>query len=291
MTYITPARYRTMGFGIDLSDVEDIQLASQIGVAARLVNRFCNLQPDYDFRGGTITDERHVWYLGNYMWPGPQKVYLDKPPVKAVTSFNLWVTNTQYLTIPVNYLHYDKSRNMLEPVIAASSIGVWSYTAIPVAGYRDPEARVSYTYGYEFPVSKEIVYPDGGTVYRAQNGNWVAGSVSVYKNNVEMDDGDYSVDLADGTVTLDALLDDNDVLSIDYTYAVPSDVVYATGLITTQLLGSRAIAAQGMMGLSGISVEEIEIRQSRDSQSMRDSISGLAAQLLQPYVRMVWGGS
>lgn len=291
MPYISPARYRMMGFGIDLTEVDDAQLATQIGMAARMVNRFCNVQPDFDFRGGTVNQERHIWYLGNYMWPGPRTVHLDKPPVRQITSFAIWVTNTQYLDVPVHNLHYDPSRNVLSPVIAASSIGIWSYTAIPVAGYKEPEARVSYTYGWEFPITGEEIYPESGRVYRAQNGHWTSAAVTVYLNGVAMNAGDYSVNRVDGTVTLQDLLDDNDVLTIDYTHKVPSDVAYATGLVTTQNLANRAIATQGLLGLSGVSVEEVEIRQSRDSQSMRTEISGLAAELLRPYVRMSWGGS
>ncbi len=289
--YITPSRYRTMGFGADLDGIEDVELAAQLGLAARLINRFCSLPPTYDFRGATVTNEPHVWRMGNYMWPGSGRVWLDCVPVKAISSFTIWVTNTQYLNVETQYLHYDKSRNILEPVIAASSIGIWSYTAIPVAGFREPEARVSYTYGWEFPVTSETMYPDGGAVYRAEFGYWTEDAVTVRKNGTELTlTDDYTVDRTEGTITLVSGLDLDDVVSIDYAHTVPPDVAYAQGLIATQLLGNRAIVVGGMQGISGFRVEEVEVRQSRDAQAAKTEVSGLAAQLLQPYKRLHWGG-
>jgi hypothetical protein len=63
----------------------------------------------------------------------------------------------------------------------------------------------------------------------------------------------------------------------------------ATAMIVTSLLGRRAIAEKGLQGLSGIKVEEVELRQSRDSQLAVDSIPGNAQTLLIPYRRLSWG--
>lgn len=291
MPYITPARYRTMGYGVDLTGISDLELATQIAAAARMVNRYCNQPPNYDFRGGSVVDERHVWALGNYMWPGPQKVYLDRLPVKQIINFDLWVTNTQYLNVGTQYLHYDPSRNVLEPVIAASTIGVWSYSAIPVAGYREPEARVSYTYGWTFAVTGEQIWCESGTTYRAANGFWTDTQETVYVDGVaQLPLIDYSVNRDDGTVQFITPIDPASSVFLDYEHKIPADVVQAMGLVTTQLLGNRAIASQGLMGLSSLKIEEIELRQSRDAQAARSEINGLAAELLAPYRRMHWGG-
>lgn len=105
------------------------------------------------------------------------------------------------------------------------------------------------------------------------------------------------MDRSEGTVDIDddAMLDldistsEIDTVRATYQHKLPSNVMTATALIVTSLLGQQEIAAKGLLGLSGIRVEEVEIRQSRDAQSARDDIPGLAKELLRPYRRLSWG--
>lgn len=282
--YVTPSLYRTMGFGVDLSSMEDPELSRQLSVASGLVDRFCNAPQSFDFRGGSITDEEHPWEPSNGYAPGTLRLWPNHRPIKACSSFQIHVTNTQYLNVPAGNLHVNKKPSYIEPVIAASSIGVWSYSAIPVAGYVKPIAKVSYTYGYEFSSADEILFPDGGLVFRAANQWWVEAPSSVKKNGVALTvTTDYAYDLSEGTITLVNAFDYDDVITASYTFKLPGDIRDAVAMVCTQLLGNRAIVEAGMQGISGIKIEEVEIRQSRDAQSAKTEISGLAEQLLIPY--------
>lgn len=294
--YLTPRRYATMGQGTDLSGIEDQDLASQILTASGMVNAHCAVAIDHDFRGGTVTAEPHQWQLGNHMWPGPGRVFPERSPLKTLTSFQIHVTNTQFLDVDTSYVHYDKSRNSLEPVIAAAAIGVWSYGVIPVAGYRTPEARISYTYGDEFSVTDEQMFPDGGHVWRAQNQWWTTADVTVKINGstvvsgitIDRNEGTVAID-DDVTVDPDVAVDEVDSVTVSYTHKLHPNIMMATAILTTSLLGQRNIVASGLQGLSGIRVEEVEIRQSRDAQAARDQIPGVVQALLGPFRRMHWG--
>lgn len=296
--YLTPARYRSMGQGVDLTDVEDQDLAAQIMVASGLVNVHCNVDFDYDFRGGTVTGEEQSWKIGNYMWPASQKVYPDKPPLITLSSFRIYVSNTQYLDVSPSYVHYDKGTNCLQPVIASASIGVWSYEAVPIVGYQDPHVLLSYTYGHRFSVTNEQMFPDGGVRWRAQNQWWDSTVEPVVKVNgatlalasltINYDEGTVGID-DDALTDLDISVAEVDNVTATYTHKLPTNVMTATAMITTTLLGNRAINEKGLQGLSGIRVEEVEIRQSRDSQLARDTVPGNAQLLLAPYRRFHWG--
>lgn len=300
MLYLTPALYRTMGFGADLSDIEDAELATQLGIAARLANRTCNLPTDYDFRGGSVTDEPHPWRLGNSHVPGPGRVFPDRPPLKALTSFRIRVTNTQYLDIVPERVHYHADSNSLEPVIAATSIGVWSYSAVPVAGLREPEAEISYSYGYEFAVTDEELHTEGGSVFRAQHQWWTADEVTVKKVAA---DGtittltlttDYTVSRDEGTIKLadppgeiDVDIAAGDVLTASYTHKLPWEVRDAVGIIATDLLASRNVVGAGLLGYRSLKAEEISISVSRELPG--STVSERARLLLAPFRRVSWG--
>ena len=64
MPYLTPQRFREMAFGIDISELDDTELAALIAQATSVVNSYCNvprIPQMHDFRGGTITGEQHQW--------------------------------------------------------------------------------------------------------------------------------------------------------------------------------------------------------------------------------------
>lgn len=296
--YLTPLRYRSMGQGVDLTDTEDQDLMAHISVASGLVNTHCNVEVSHDFRGGSAVGEEHPWKMGNYMWPGSRRVYPSHFPMLELSKFEIYVTNTQYLNIPVPQTHYEQYLNRIETLVAASSIGVWSHTAIPVAGFREPHAKIDYTYGYSFSLTDEQMFPDGGTRWRSYNQWWDSTVEPVVKvNGTAVDVADLTFDYNEGTVDIDddvlTLLDidasEVDNVTCSYTHKLPTNILNATAMITSALLGRAAINAKGLQGLSGIKVEEVEIRQSRDSQIALDAIPGNAEMLLVPYKRFHWG--
>lgn len=299
--YLTPARYLSMGSGLDLSQVDDQTLSAHIQIASGLVNSYCSVPDSYDFRGGTVINENHIWKINNHMWPASNRLFPKRGPLRELTSFRIHVTNTQYLDVPVAQVRYYESENFLEPVIASSSVAIWSYSVVPIAGLRHPEAEISYTYGYRFSVTDDPLFPEGGTIWRAMNQWWddavppTVTVTSVDNDVVVLTVNDLTIDYDEGTASLDdpgALgfpLEDVATVKADYTYRLPTNIMTATSVITTSLLGQRDVAARGLLGLSGIRVEEVEIRQSRDAQLARDEIPGVAKSLLRPYQKFSWG--
>ena len=297
-SYLTPRRYHSMGQGVDLTGIEDQDLASQLQIASGLANQYCNVMLDHDFRGGTVTDEAHDWKIGNYMWPGSGVVWPKRKPLTTLTEFQIYVTNTQYLEIDPTRIHYHESENKLEPLFAEASIGLWSASQVPLAGFQVPQAHISYSYGFSFAAVDDQMFPDGGKWWRAQNQWWDSTVTPVVKvNGTPVDPGNLTIDYNEGTVAIedDALVeldisaDEVNSVFASYTYRLPTAIANAVAIITTSLLGARSINEKGLAGLSGIKVEEVEIRQSRDAQVARDDIPGLAQRLLTPYRYFHWG--
>ena len=296
--YLTPRRYHSMGQGVDLTDIEDQDLASHIQIASGLANQYCNVDHNHDFRGGSVVNEAHTWHLGNYMVPGSGVLYPKHKPLTSLTSFKLYVTNTQFLDLDVARIHYHEGENKLEPLFAEASVGIWAAGQVPLAGFQEPEAEISYDYGFSFSVTDEQMFPDGGITWRAQNQWWNSTITPVIKvNGTAVDIADLTIDYDEGTVgidddaltALDISASEVDRVTASYTHRLPTNIANATALITTTLLGSWSINQKGLQGLSGIRVEEVEIRQSRDAQLARDSVPGLAQQLLEPYRYFHWG--
>lgn len=294
MLYVTPARYRTMGFGADLDEVDDSQLAMQLRLASGLVTRYCNRPASYDFRGGVVVDEVHPWRIGNEHVPqGSTSIMPKFRPLTVLDSFRIYVTNTQYLDVSTGYITYGPG-GMLTPVIAASSIGIWSYGAIPVAGLPVPEARLSYSYQYLHSDIDEELFPEGAGVYRAANQWWTDDDVLVYKNGVALvETTDYTIDRDEGTIDLTQAAQDamdfDDVITATYTHSLPEDVRDATAVVMTDLLGATNIVGAGLQGLSRIKAEEIELAQDSKSTIASGEISERAKMLLSGYREVHWG--
>lgn len=282
-----------MGFGVSLDETDDAQLASQLRLASNLINRYCNRPASYDFRGGSVTDEKHVWRIGNEHLPqGSTGVFPKFSPLIDLTAFRIYVTNTQYLDVSTQYINYGVG-GMLTPVIAASSIGVWSYSAIPVAGLPVPEARISYTYGFSHTDEEEELFPIGAGVYQAANQWWDQDEVIVYKNSVEVDSGDYEIDYDEGTVDFTEAfqdgLDSDDIITCTYTHRLPEDVRDATAIVMTDLMGAGTIVAAGLQGLKRIKAEEIELEQDSKSPIAGGEINDRAKAMLAAYREFHWG--
>jgi hypothetical protein len=288
--YVTPARYRTMGFGADIEEVDDSALAMQLRLASSLVNRYCNKPSGYSFLGGLVTDEIHPWRLGNEHAPqGPLGLFPKFKPLLELDSFQIQVTNTQYLDVDTDQVFYSAPQNILMPVIASSSIGIWSYTAIPVAGLPVPQAKLSYSYGFSHDDVAEELFPEGGGLYRAANQWWTDDAVTVYRNGIELTD--YTIDRNEGTITLTDpdSMDLDDVITATYTHMLPEDVRDATAVIMTDLAGTTNIVGAGLLGLSRIRAEEIELAVDSKSAISGGEISDRAKMLLDAYRDLSWG--
>ena len=291
--YLTVDCYRNMGFGADISDIDDGALTMQLRLASNLANRFCNRPTDFDFRGGTVTDEQHIWHIGNEMVQGTMMIFPKHRPLVSLSAFRIYVTNTQYLNVDASYLHYNERNNTLTPVIASTAIGVWSYSAIPIAGFVEPEARITYIYGQTITETGEALFQDDSGNYRAANQWWTDDDVTIYLNGTALDESHYTVNRDEGIIIIDddtaTALSTDGVLTADYMHKLPADIRDAVGVITTDLIGSASIVGAGLLGLSGIRAEEIELRQATNTRITAGEISDRAKALLMPYREFHWG--
>jgi hypothetical protein len=80
--------------------------------------------------------------------------------------------------------------------------------------------------------------------------------ISVGGSDLATDDG-YTVSLEEGRVTFDA--DPGDVVRATYSYRLPREIVSATAMIVTDLLGASKLISKGMSGLTRITNAEITI--------------------------------
>jgi len=283
LRYLTPLMLRNMAFGTTFTQ-DSAELASLIETATYLVNSECNAPTGFDFRGGTVVAEEHIWDPGNVYKPGSGRVWPMNHPVKSASSLKIYVTSTQYVEFNVNTLFVNKALGYVEPVGLPNMTALFS--AIPPWGLTESVAKLDYTYGYAFTVSSEVpkILADGTLL--AANAFWAA-APTLTADNVEVDSGDYTYDADEGTVTITAGVDRTVTYRLSYTHKLPTGIARATGLLVTDLIGYANINAAGLSGLSGIRVEEIELRQSSKAGFIATPISRAVAALLAPYKYIV----
>jgi len=264
MTYLTPDRFRTLGLGVDLSEIEDVELRSVLESASAAVDAYCavpKLPQKHDFRGGTSTGEKHAWSLGNDLVPGSRRFYPWHQPVKEISQFRIIVTNNDYVEIGPSDLFINNSEGYVEIVsLQLTQVGIFS-TMVPWIGLWRPVASINYTYGFEFPIEGEVLDIVDGRTFQAQHQFWT-GTPVIYVNGSEADTADYTVDATEGEVVFDedAVPDVDDVVVADYTYTLPQEIRDATALIAANRLSERELVAKGMGRLASLRVEEVDLR-------------------------------
>jgi hypothetical protein len=264
--YVTPERFKAMGTGFDLSGVEDHELRALLNRASSVVDSYCNVPglPDkYDFRGGTITEEEHEWLIFNEPVRPPLKFrrfYFMHRPLRTVTDFKIYVTNRQYVDIENEDLFINNSEQYVEVVaLAVTSVGIFGSMVIPNIGLYRPVARMSYTYGYRFKVTDEVIDATDGLTYRAENQWWVTTeTITVKRNGATITTG-FTTDAAEGTVTFTSPNAATDVISVSYTYSLPEPISQATAIVMGHLLAERGFAAKGLSGIRNVRIAELEI--------------------------------
>jgi len=288
-SYLTVERYLTMGFGADLTGIEDFELASVISRASALVNTYCaapNWPQPHNFAGGSVASEQHSWNLATEITRSERRVYPYHRPIKAVSDFRIKVTNQISATIGVSDLYINNSDGYIEVVsLAAVAYGVLPVGVVPNLGLYQPVAEVSYSYGPEFIVTREVVYATDGLTHRAQNGFWKSGSAKTYVNGTEVTTG-ITYDLTEGTVTFTT--PPTGTVSVDYTHTLPWEIAQATGEIVTEALAQRELTGKGMRGLASIQIAEVQLKRAFDqgnmvNPEMTKPISDTAMALLEPF--------
>lgn len=282
--YLTAQGYRAIGLGVDLSATSDAVLEQHIATASALVNAACAAPPGHDFRGGTVLDEQHAWNYGNRYRPPSNRVYPFHHPINSVSELRIHISNVPSVTLSQNKLYVEPIEGYIEPItLVVTTIGVIPPSALPMLGLRVPVARVDYTYGWDFTSADEPLATYSGDYLRGANQFWFSDEeVILKKNGVVETVGTYTVNYTEGTI-LPNSFDPTATYTATYHYPLPEGISQATAIIVSDLIGYTNINASGLSGLSGIRVEEIELRQSSKAGFITAPISPAADKLLAPY--------
>lgn len=260
--YVTPSRFRTLGTGIDLSGKTDTELSAILQAASDAVNAAVNAPDGYSFLGGTVTDEEHQWRFAASRIPKRTdgRIWPYFRPVLSVSSFRINATQNQYISFTDEQLFVQSDLGYVEPVAGPATTAL--FTAIPPWVLTSPVGYLTYAYGFQQSVTDELLATQSGGSLRAGHQFWFTDEeIILKKNGVVVAAGDYEVDHDEGVVTPDTP-DDTATWKASYSYKLPPGIAAATALVATDMVGASAIAAAGMLGLSGIKVEEVELRQS-----------------------------
>jgi hypothetical protein len=267
--YLTPARFREMGFGIDTSELDNTELLSLVNQATTVVNAYCNvprIPQMHDFRGGTITSEAHTWrYPVNSLDIGQRREYLFHWPILAIQNFRIYVTNTQYIEIAPTELMINNTERYFEIVsLAITSFGLFNALIVPNVYLASPLAKTSYTYGWDFTVTDEYLSCTDGQTWRAQNQFWFSDEARapvIKKNGATVSNTpvQYTVDATEGTVVFTENLRDSDTVSASYHHKLPTDIQYGTGHIVAYLHGQAELQSRGMAHLTRLRVAEVDM--------------------------------
>ena len=277
--YLTPEKYRTMGFGIDLEGIEDVELAAIMSRASAVVDSYCavpRLPVPHSFLGGVISTtkpEQHFWRLPEHDFDlGSRRVYPNHWPVKTMTQFRIKVTNTQYVTIQPTELFINNTERYVE-VVSLMFTGLGLFGAIiPTLSMMKPICEIAYEYGETFDETEEVLYATDARTYRAANQFWT-GTPVVYSNGNTVSTSDYTVDSTEGTIVFTAARAANVAISVDYTHRLPWEIRDATAMIATHLLGEREQQARGMTGVKTLKVAEVTITNNTDSRGSKENMS------------------
>ena len=296
--YLTPARFREMGFGVDVSEIEDAELTALIAQATSVVDAYCNvprIPQKHDFRGGTITGEQHSWAMPEHsMDYGQRRMYPFHWPILEITDFKIYVTNSQYVEIAPSELFINNSERWFEIVsYAVTSIGMFGALIVPNIGLATPVAKVAYTYGWDFLVSDETMTHSDGQTWRAQNQYWhdtddieENSRDPVIKKNGAVETSGFTVNPIEGTVTFDANLAATDSVTATYHHKLPSELQFGTGHVVAYLHGEAEIHARGMAHLTSLKVAEVTMRRDAVGGSLAENLDTMvpeAATLLSAY--------
>lgn len=291
--YVHPKRFRNMGLGVDLSSFSDLGLREHLENARAEVDAFCNVpvvpQP-YSFLGGSITDEEHAWGRDNFA----RRVYVYHTPVKEVSDFRVLATESLFIEFnQAGDVFVNKHEGYLEVInFSLTKIGLWGSANVPQMGLIDPIARVSYTYGYSFPVDDEELFPitasgdEENTEYMASNGFWEADAdVEITVDGATPGPGTYSINRDSGIVKFTSSQSAEAEVRASYTYRCPREVVRASALTAVALIGESRLTAKGMAGIESLRVEEVELRRigSRSGAEKGHDLPAAAQTLLQGF--------
>lgn len=262
--YLSANRYALSGAGIDLSNIPAVTMRSVLRQASNMVDQFCNaakLPTPFDFRGGTVMNELHIFPIPNPLvaYPGSRRVFVYQRPLRTVTGFSIEFTTNYRIELSVaSDIFVNTTEGWCE--IVASQPTIIGYPPIGYwYGMYQPLAKLSYTYGYQFPQVGDVCEAGSPTLYFATYGSWDAvAAVEVQIDGSVVDSSTYRVNRADGTIAFTTAPTPNTEVTVSYMATLPDAIAQATGIIATDLFAKSRNMAR-MPGLSSMKVAEISL--------------------------------
>lgn len=283
--YLTPTKLKNSALGTAMGNRTDAQLLSLIRIASGLANRACAAPRVYDFRGGVVTNEQHPWNVGNDHVDGTRRVYPYHPPIKAITRFQIRVTQggAGVVDFPTDQIYVNALDQYVELVsLSLTTASVYAAGLIPNIGLATPIAELDYTYGSTFVVTDERLEAasSGGTFFLAENQFWTNDAPIVKVAGVVSNSG-WTYDPYEGAIQFASL--PGGAVTVSYSHTLHPDVAEATALIASDVIAQTRLNAAGLQGLSGLRVLEVEMRQSRTAGLSQVPINAAAAMLLEAF--------
>ena len=281
--YVTPERFRTMGVGADLSELDDVEIRSALNRAGALIHAYCAvplLPQQHDFRGGTITGETHEWHADPYeLSLTPFRFWPWHKPVRSVTSFRIYSTPTVYTEVDPDEIFINNSGGFYEvSSLKLTQFGIFGAGIInALVGLWNPQAVSSYTYGYQFPVVGEVLEPTDAQLFRAQNQWWDADLDPEIKVDGVVQTTGFTIDYDEGTVLFDDPQTADAIVTASYTHKLPWQIAHAEALIAADDLGQSSLREKGMSGVDTLTVGEITIRRNAAAGQRGSSIAAVVS--------------
>lgn len=295
--YVTPERFKAMGFGLDFDGLEEFELRSILRRASTRVNAIAaapGLPQPHDFRGGSITGEEHYWRMGDGVsQPDQRTFYLWHTPIKAVSDLRIRLTNTQGIIFDAGELYV--SKDAVEIVsLAMTSSGLFGSFVVPQVGLAKPRISASYTYGYSVPVTMQALDATDGKTFRAQDQWWDSTvPVTVYNEAGTAVTSGFTIDYDEGTVNFTSNQSPDVVFRASFTTKLPPGIAEATGILAAESVGNHEVRERGMSGLRSIRVGEIAIEKDVQTRGGTTTLSPAvveAESILAPY-KFMWAGA
>jgi hypothetical protein len=280
--YLTPARVATMGLGVDLSDVAAVALRAICTRATATIDAVCavpRLPQKYDFRGGVVTGERHIWVIDPDERPHPNRVFPSRDPIVSVERFDIKIDNVNKVAIePSTIVIHNEGGYLEASTLLLSQFGVFGAGIVPYIGTYQQVVEIDYTYRYEFVVVDEEAEFSDGKTYQCANQFWLAGADVVVKVDgvTKTVTTDYEVEAFEGRIKFVENQPADAIVTVSYTYTLPWEISQAAALLVAEELGSIDVRKSGLTGLDslrvtqggGASVEKVRHR--RASSDMGD---------------------
>ena len=281
--YLTPERFKTMGTGVDLSEVEDVALRSAISRAMASVHAYCavpNVPQMHSFRGGTITSEEHVYAVDEWERPRPFALWPWHTPVSSVNDlrliFGVQNGNETFLDIEPDNL-FISDQGYVEVSSLNLSQLVFADAVMPYIGLHRPSFRIGYDYGTTYVVVDDVCEPVDAKTYQASNQVWTSAAVEVKVDEVVVTTG-FTLNRFEGWVVFDVNQDPGALVQVSYTHELHNDIMQAMAILTAREIGIADLRAKGMEGLVSVRVKDVEIRRSVAAKSTGTSGSAAVVQ-------------